>query len=319
MFRNIGPSTFRHFILQHDFCPCCGSRSLRRFRRKAADADGIVSLIHCRSCDLAWQWPIARKFADSMAFFDESYRDAGKNTTNYFDPDRRRRVAELEMDFVRDNAPHALTMLDVGAGDGALVNEAAKRGLKVVGIEPSLEACNRFKPANEAAEMVHGTLDDVGPKATFDLLTLMDVIEHIDEPLQILAKAKQHLREDGVLVIETGNFLSLNRVEEEQSWWCYQWDHRWYFSPPTMERLLRAAGFAPYQLASRVLRPEWRERPRYLGPSRARLLSEVAGQPLSAGRVWRRYLDLRRCAIEWAEWSRLNIFTMAARHAEAPS
>lgn len=310
-------SADHQFVLQGQSCPSCGSRSFIQFGVNAFDDTGTISINRCFQCDLAWQWPKARGLSETITYFDQRYQAAGTDNRRYFEPQRRGQVAKLAMDFVQNAAPAARTLLDVGAGDGALIKEAERRGLQAVGIEPSTEACRRFQPQSGSAEMIHGTLDSVRPEAKFDVITLMDVIEHLDDPLAALQRVKHNLKTNGALIIETGNFLSIERVVAAEAWWCYQWDHRWYFAPPTLARLLKSAGFEPCQLAPRVLRPEWNQRPHYRGPSRILLLKEAVRQPLSAARVWRRYRDLKCCADEWAEWSRLNIFAMAARHAEA--
>ena len=44
--------------------------------------------------------------------------------------------------------------------------------------------------------------------ATYDIVTLWDVIEHVEDPLGLLISAMAHLRPGGWLVVETGNYQS---------------------------------------------------------------------------------------------------------------
>jgi hypothetical protein len=70
--------------------------------------------------------------------------------------------------------------------------------------------------------------------------------------------AKTHLQKGGWLIIETGNFKSATRLRDGLEHWIYQLDHRWYFSPESMQQILLDMGFAEFVFCDKVLRPGWR-------------------------------------------------------------
>jgi len=88
----------------------------------------------------------------------------------------------------------------------------------------------------------------------FDVVTLWDVIEHVEDPAELLVRVRERLRPDGFVVIETGNYLSAGRIEMGAQWWCNQVDHRWYFSPDTCMQLLEQVGFGEFELERRAPR-----------------------------------------------------------------
>jgi 2-polyprenyl-3-methyl-5-hydroxy-6-metoxy-1,4-benzoquinol methylase len=95
-------------------------------------------------------------------------------------------------------------LLDVGTHCGFFLRMARGQGWELHGVEPS--------PAAELAreffglEVHRGHLEELGlPAASFDLVTLIDVIEHLDNPLQLLAEVRRLLAPDGLVFVKTPN------------------------------------------------------------------------------------------------------------------
>ncbi len=225
----------------------------------------------CR-CTSAWRAgsrgniPPARSAQDSATFFGDAYGAA--ETGTYFDSEQRRRVAELQAGVVCAFAPEPDTLLDIGAGDGAFMRVAAERGWRCTGIDPAAPAtpCD----AESRIRLIRGDFDALPREARFRAVTAWDVVEHVERPDTLLAAAAARLDDRGMLFVETGNFQSGNRVEGGPDWWCYQADHRWYFAPPTLVPLLKAAGLEHVVLLPRVLRPAWTGTRTYPAPRVAR-------------------------------------------------
>ena len=97
-----------------------------------------------------------------------------------------------------------------------------------------------------------GTLgqDDSLPSASFDVVTLWDVIEHVPEPLATLRRAHNLLSRDRVIAIQTPNIGGLfprmsYLVARRLDYWPHPEPpvHLFQFSTRTLDRLLRTAGF----------------------------------------------------------------------------
>jgi 2-polyprenyl-3-methyl-5-hydroxy-6-metoxy-1,4-benzoquinol methylase len=293
-------------------CLVCGSDRLARFTAVAADSDDdrTVSIVECRSCSFAWQHPLDRTAAESAAFFQMAYQDGGQCLGAYFEPEQKRDIALLEFEFVASLPGANRRLLDVGAGAGQFAGVAAEQGWTVTAVDPALSA-EPPPRLDGRLRLIRGTLDDVPADESFDVVTLWDVIEHIPDPVDQILKARRHLRPNGWLVIETGNYKSADRIRRGRSHWIYQLDHRWYFSPDSIERLVTRAGFSNLIFAERVLRPGWNGTPAYAGPSRRSLLSALIRKPLEAPSHLERHRTLRRAR----SWNRagLGIFAVAAR------
>lgn len=148
---------------------------------------------------------------------------------------------------VRWLAPHARgpRFLDVGAAYGLLVQAASDAGFDAVGLEP-VRGCVDWATSELGVKMLAGTVEDVDiAPESFDVVTLMDVIEHVVDPGLALRRIRRWLRPGGLVVIETGDFEALLARVCGPRWYYYDPpQHLTYFSRRSLENLLVASGFA---------------------------------------------------------------------------
>jgi SAM-dependent methyltransferase len=134
------------------------------------------------------------------------------------------------------------TLLDVGAYIGVFVEEATKAGWNAMGVEPSAW-CTKIA-AEQGINVLQGTLDHPSLQAQqFDVITLWDVIEHVDDPPGELRKAYELLVPGGVVVIHTMNIDSLTAILMGKRWpWLLDM-HVNFFSKKSLCQLLESLGF----------------------------------------------------------------------------
>jgi len=134
-------------------------------------------------------------------------------------------------------------LLDVGCGPGFLLRVARDRGWEPTGIDPSPFSVERAR--TEGIEAHQGMLEDLAlPEASFDAITLMQVIEHVVDPRALLAECRRLLRPGGALVVATPNPGSLlAQVKREAfNYWIPPVHCVWY-TPGALRRVLGRAGF----------------------------------------------------------------------------
>ena len=221
-----------------------------------------------------------------------------------------------ELSFVEALFDAPGSLLDIGAGDGTFIAQAANRGWKCIGVDPAAsQDAHSQMSGTGTCRLIKGTLSDLDPAQQFDAITFWDVIEHLDDPENVLRAAVPFLKEDGVLIIETGNYQSIGRIMSGPDWWAYAADHRWYFAPPNVRQLLIRVGLGHVALGNKVLRPWWRGKHSYSGPSRLRTLKRLVRSPLSAPSTIAQYRLLKKAAVDWKQWAGLDIIAMvASRH-----
>jgi 2-polyprenyl-3-methyl-5-hydroxy-6-metoxy-1,4-benzoquinol methylase len=99
---------------------------------------------------------------------------------------------------------------------------------------------------NTGCPVYAGTLQKAAfPPESFDVVTLMDVIEHVPEPVELMREIYRILRPGGVVFIVTPNFASFFIwLYGPKAYAVWPDQHVIYFQPSTMTKLLRGVGFA---------------------------------------------------------------------------
>ena len=134
------------------------------------------------------------------------------------------------------------TLLDVGAYTGVFVEVACQAGWDAVGIEPSNWAVAQAQ--SRGVPVLQGTLSDEALQTrTFDVVTLWDVIEHVDDPAEILRQSFERLKPGGMLAIHTMDIDSLTARLMGARWPWLMAMHIHYFSKQTLAEMVRRIGF----------------------------------------------------------------------------
>lgn len=110
--------------------------------------------------------------------------------------------------------PDAPRVLDVGCGGGFLLERLAGRGYAGVGVDLSPESvaiANRRLEAIGAADRLRAEVGSAyePPPGPFDVVTLTDVLEHLEDPRACLRALRDVLAPGGLLVVSTPNRRSL--------------------------------------------------------------------------------------------------------------
>lgn len=135
-------------------------------------------------------------------------------------------------------------LLDIGCATGYFLDVAREHGWEVYGQEVS-EFAGGVAAERHGDHVFIGDMDGVQlPPESLDVVTLWDVIEHLDDPVGVLRRARQLLKPDGLVVICTGDIDSLlARLQGRRSRIYNPPQHLYYFSRRTLSRTLECAGF----------------------------------------------------------------------------
>lgn len=102
-------------------------------------------------------------------------------------------------------------ILDVGCGDGLLTKILAEHFEYVIGVDGSEEKISLAKKIAPQVEFHTSLFEDFEAVERFDSIIMINILEHIDDPVLFLEKAKNMLNPKGRVIIFVPNALSLNR------------------------------------------------------------------------------------------------------------
>jgi 2-polyprenyl-3-methyl-5-hydroxy-6-metoxy-1,4-benzoquinol methylase len=142
-------------------------------------------------------------------------------------------------------------LLDVGTGDGHFLAVAAEAGIQAEGTEVSEAGVHRARLRGQSVRL--GDVVDLPlPLASFDIVTLWHVLEHVPDVGRLLGRCRELLRDGGLLVVATPNEenrLFRHRVgmlRGSEPLGRLRWGeeiHLVHFQPATLRSTLQRHGF----------------------------------------------------------------------------
>jgi SAM-dependent methyltransferase len=226
-------------------CRLCSADARPAGQSKGLRTGRKFSLAQCPACGFAW---VLDPITDVASLYDDAYY-AGRGSDplvdfafEYEHPEKTVRQSEWRgvLRIVRRLAPQARTWLDLGCGTGGLVRYVASQSrCEVAGFDQGAWA--------ERARGEGLPILDAGDLETragsFDVVTAIEVIEHVIDPVDFLRQARRMLRPGGLIFLTTANVECA--PAELASWYYMEPEvHVSLFSPRALGLALSAAGFA---------------------------------------------------------------------------
>jgi 2-polyprenyl-3-methyl-5-hydroxy-6-metoxy-1,4-benzoquinol methylase len=164
------------------------------------------------------------------------------------------RICSASGGAARDPSLPAVRVLDYGCGNGEFLAICGAFGLDPVGVDRS--AARR---EHASGLPVYADLASARAHGPFDVITLFEVLEHLDDPRALLLELRAELANNALLVVETPDCTGVDGIHTRLDYLkIHPLDHINAFEPASLRKLVESTGFVaeprPFALATSDLR-----------------------------------------------------------------
>ncbi|EMJ95791.1 methionine biosynthesis protein MetW-like protein [Leptospira alstonii serovar Sichuan str. 79601] len=223
----------------NETCPCCRTIDWK-FLYLSTFKNYNIPIYLCKGCGLQTRYPrpepselYTEEYYSGNAEF--SYRD--ERQTEKFD----RYVWKARIKNIR-RFRRSGEFLDVGCSFGGFLNCAKEAGFGVTGVEISSYSAEAAR--SRGLKVIQGEFLDADlPENFFDVITLVEVIEHLLEPEKVFQKLRRILKPGGLLLLQTANFEGIQAIDAGAGYHYYLPGHFYYYSESNLKKILDRSGF----------------------------------------------------------------------------
>lgn len=247
--------------VDYEHCPLCLQKNFvplysipaNRIIDTESNIPEIIKWVQCPSCDHVFT---SGYYPDDCLGAVLNYSHVGQIVGDNIEQNRLTWDSIVFNTVNLFNAIEKARWLDIGFGDGGLLFTAKEYGFYCVGLDV------RKKNVDDLNDMlVEGhcsKLEDYSSRQLFDVISLMDVLEHMPYPLNFIEHLKRNLQNDGVVIMSCPNSesMSWNIMNKNCSnpYW-QEIEHFHNFSKTNLIKIFSQLGFKPvlFNISNRYL------------------------------------------------------------------
>ena len=214
-------------------------KKANRFVPTSSDFGIFYKLVECENCGVVFS---AREHdaEDLHSLYSEAVDSLYTSQLQ-----ERSVIASRILSSIEDVVPQKGRLLDIGSSYGTLLRLAQEDNWQVDGVELNQDACNYCKGTYDI-NVFCGKLKDANYlDGYYDVITAIEVIEHVTKPKEFLMEINRILKPNGILFLVTPNLESLSAKLLGKRWWSFREMHLHYFSKTSLFWLLNHTNFLP--------------------------------------------------------------------------
>lgn len=226
-------------------CECCLNDNSELFHEKFHKKGFIV--LECDKCSfnfIPWYYRKSITYGD---YKDERMLDQVRKGNDWLKVQRHL----LRFRFIR-NYKRSGSLFDLGAGWGHFMLAGKQLGYDVTGIEISE---NPYIYSSQDLKLPVEHIDFFKMyklPESYDIITMWDVLEHIDEANKMVSRCAELLKKDGYLILQMPQIDSFIAKRQKAKWNMMGLDHVNYFGRSTITQLLERHGFEVVKIKSSI-------------------------------------------------------------------
>ncbi|MGH9400489.1 MAG: class I SAM-dependent methyltransferase [Terriglobia bacterium] len=229
-------------------CPICGQTAAQEWLRAPDRFHGtpqLYTLVRCPACSLVWLSNPPRPHEMGQHYTAEYHRlisAAGEASPHRW----QGRIQALRQ------YKQSGKILDLGCSSGGFLGLFQGDSWNLYGIEMSADCARRAEARTGARVFVGDILEAPFPPDSFDVITCFDVLEHLYEPRQVMAKVSEWLKPGGIFYVQVPNIDSAEARVFGTYWHGLELPrHLFHYSPTSLKFLAESAGLHVVSLETR--------------------------------------------------------------------
>jgi 2-polyprenyl-3-methyl-5-hydroxy-6-metoxy-1,4-benzoquinol methylase len=245
-----------HIPVENVLCPVCGCNGYITAAEgpdydNHCCGDQLFRMVECNCCDTCYLNPRPTVEMLSVIYAPDTYYAYSftERGNSWVVQARRRRDHQKAKAIVErmQKTLEEVRVLDIGAGDGAFLEAFRAAGIptqNLYGLDIESNAVEKLR--GKGFQGLHGRVEEANiPGEHFDLVTMIQVLEHLANPKDVVQSVRQVLRPGGLFLLETPNAASWDRrFFSRKTWGGYHFPRHWtLWTPSTIRAMLGNEGF----------------------------------------------------------------------------
>jgi SAM-dependent methyltransferase len=229
-------------------CPVCEKQNFKEFL-KGKDhflTGEEFSIAECTDCGFRFTNPRPTEIEILRYYDSPEYiaHDAGKRTFIQAIYTTIRKITLRSKYSIVKKYSNGTALLDIGCGTGEFLNYCRKMNFATTGIEPNEKARNFAGKEFGLTIFNESGLDTFSP-ATFDVITMWHVLEHVHKLNERMQRINQLLKPGGTLIIAVPDSDSWDAWKYKDFWAAYDLPrHLYHFNQNSLKILAKKNGFS---------------------------------------------------------------------------
>lgn len=199
---------FREGIAHIRGCPLCGTPSKNSFG--VYDVHGM-HIVRCGQCDLVYSREVIHRHADNARYHQSHVMDAhmALHTNEVYARLESAKARYIVAGLRKAIGEKGTALLDIGCSTGSILKAAGEVGWLALGVDPNSTAVKIARAAG--LDAVEGYFPEAPPAGLepYQAITMLDVLEHAEDPVNFLVSVAERLVPGGVLGVQVPNLNSL--------------------------------------------------------------------------------------------------------------
>lgn len=223
-------------------CPWCGSdkAQINLWLKDDFLTKEDFHICECLNCGLLYTMPRPGKDKIGEYYKSEEYYSHQENKKGFI-PKIYEKVKKINLKHKYSLATKGISvgnMLEIGCGVGDFLHTSETHGWQCIGVEPSEDA-KAIARQRTKAEIIESEALEKLPDASFDVITMWHVLEHVDNLRWQVAQLQRLIKPNGKIVIAVPNYKSYDGQHYKEHWAAYDVPrHLSHFNRTTMAKIL---------------------------------------------------------------------------------